>query len=679
MENVVVDGYVVKDYIGQGSFGVVYTAEKDGIIYACKFIDLKHIASAYDSPKRLDREIEALKRVNSKYTVKYIADGYYENDHRQYIYIIMEYVKGTTLKQLLINDKAPWDVNSATEFVIEVINGINEIHSQNLIHRDIKPDNLVICDNGQIKIIDYGLSKIIDFSTITRSGTRIGAPHFMSPEQILDGKNITHVSDYYAIGVIMYLLLTGELLFESVREEEITYKTLHAKPPAPSSLNPATPINIERVTLKLLAKAPYERYKTASEIIDALKSKTLVPSNTSEDDRVKFYPRLMHTDAAILENFASSLNLDGADYPIHLHKLGGRIDKLLKKSSDFDLFADPGTNRMVYTGYRKTASLKDLPYAPTGFNPYEVEDFEEEARLEGFVKSVIDLQIANDCTILTAPNFFFDSAFDDWFDLNIRLLRSARGYIDSNYPGYKLLATICTKAETLSRKKEQKKIIEHYGNNGFDYLAFYVDSIRENMNDAQLYNYIDTALKIKEFTKAKLIGCRIPAVGLGLLTIGFDAITSGLGVLDTFDKAIIEKENDFATMPQKQYFPDLLTSVSTKAPGSFVADIISFEGELREEYPEYEINLETTLPSGVSTSNLSPFNQIPKLKFLFARSAELADLNTGDVQTRKAAFIKRIDKAIVLRKALAKKSVKLGSGAESTDGLAVWREVLKQF
>lgn len=675
MEGKDVNGYLVGDYIGRGSFGTVYKATKDGQTLAIKFIDKLNIAERYDSPKRLDREIEALKRVQTPYAVRYVDDGDFTENHIDYKFIVMEYVKGKTLDKIFEEEPLPWSTDRAVSFIKELLTGLDMVHSQRLVHRDLKFDNIAICDDGQLKIIDYGLSKIIDFSTLTQSGMMIGAPHFMSPEQILDGKHISYLSDYYAVGVILYALITGQLLFESTSHQEITYKTVNVKPPLPSIYNPKIPTHVENAVIRLLSKQAYERYKTSKEIINALTVETTVQLSTGVN-KVKYYPRLMTGDTKIIETLLDITELDGVDYPIHEHKPSKRLDTALKsKKEALDFMADPGTNRMVYTGFRKTISLKNLPYAPQGYNPYEVEDFEDLEKVRDFVKSVIDLQVVNGCNIVTAPYFYFSSASDDWFKINVQLLRASNAYIRAQYPSYRLSATICTSAETLSRKKEQKAILENYTGVDYEFMQLYVDSIQESTNDAQLYNYIQTGLKIKEFTRAKLIACRVPAVGLGLLTVGFDAITSGLAVLDTFNKAIIEKEKDIPQMPIKHYFPDLLMAVTLKKPSGLVDDIMGYEEELKEDFPQFSINLSSKVPESVR-DGLSENNQVPKLDFLISRTSEISEINAADIQQRRDNFLKRIDQAIELRRALVKRGVKLGN---TTDGLKVWKDVLKQF
>jgi hypothetical protein len=123
-----------------------------------------------------------------------------------------------------------------------------------------------------------------------------------------------------------------------------------------------------------------------------------------------------------------------------------------------------------------------------------------------------------------------------------------------------------------------------------DYMLFYIDKIYENTNDGQLYNFILTARSIKEFSKTKIVACRVPTVALGLLAIGFDAITSGLGVIDNFTKAIIIKDDE-GRMPTRHYFPELLSCILISPKTKLYEDILSMEEVLTTEYPKMDIKL----------------------------------------------------------------------------------------
>lgn len=674
MENSNVDGYIVGEFIGRGSFGIVHKATKDGATYAIKLIDMQYIASAYDTPRRLDREIEALKRIKSPYTIEYIADGYFTHNHVQYKYIVMEYVEGKTINEIIASKPLPWSEQESKDFILELLKGIDEVHKNNIVHRDLKLDNIAICQNDQLKIIDYGLSKIIDFSRITKTGTQVGAPYYMAPEQIMDGKNVTYVADYYAIGVILYLLTTGKLPFDSTSAVEIAYKTVHVKPATPASLSPALSSAMDNTIMQLLEKEPIKRFANTNDIIASFEA-TISKSEGLKGGRLKFYPRLMPAEATIMELFLVDNKVDGVDFPVHSHSGSKKLIKLLRdKNSSIDFFSDPGTNRLAFSSFSDTKSLKALPYAPSGYDPLNFDDFDSPEKIKAFAKQVIDFQIATGCTVITAPFFYFENTGDDWFTINIQMLRASADYIYDEYPGYKLCATICTNAEALTRPRERAKILEHYGHCKYDFCEMLVDKITEKSNASRINAYIEVGLAIKNFTGAQIIAGRVPAVAQGLLAIGFDAFTSGLAVLDSFERTILDKEG-MVTMPIKHYFPDILLAVPVKPTAGLREDIMSYEQQLRVDFPDYSINLHSVVPTDLK-AKVSSNNGLPKLEFLFSRGEEIAELNAEKSDKRADLFDARLDKAIAIRKHLIKQ---YGLRIESTDGLSTWKEVLASF
>lgn len=668
----VINGYKIEDFLGKGGFGEVYKASKDGKDYAIKFIRTDFIYPT--ELERLSREVSALKRVESELTVKYYEDGDHVENFTSYRYIVMELVEGPTLREYLDSNKGPLDEDQAIELTLKLLKGLSAIHSKNVIHRDFKPENIKIVNSQKIKILDYGLSKIIDYSSITQTGAVIGTYYYMSPEQIKGEKPLAPGSDFYSLGVILYELLTGSILFYPSSDAQIVYKTVHVKPPYPSTLNPKISNNIENTLLKLLEKEVYKRFRTIDELIKEL-TKKISTSIPSKEVRLKFYPRLIQNDTSIIETFLKTESIDGADFPINLHTQYKSITNLLKREADkIDFFADPGTNRMVYTNFRKTKGLKALPYAPTGFDPLEVEDFETTESIKKFVKSVIDLQIANGCSVLTAPFFYFDNTTDEWFVINIKMLREGIEYVRSSYPQYKISGAVCTQAETLCRRKERQTIIEDYGHCEMDFCQFYIDRIDENIVDAQLYNFILTALAIKNFNKCKIVACRTPGVALGLLTVGFDAITSGLGVLESFDKGVIVKEEDDVRMPTRFYFPDIILSVPMNSGTGIYKDILTQEMRLKSDFPKMSFNLSCNC-IGCKNQEMSTNFQLPRLHFLHARNKEVADINAMDPNNRKKYFFSRLEKAYMLQQKLIEYGIKL----RSPGYLLTWKEILGKY
>ncbi len=665
-----IDGYVIGDYLGGGQFGEVYKAEKDGVVYAIKFIRKSFLYEDYRDGL-LRREIGALKRVSSEYAIKYFGDGNFLDGHVEYAYIVMEFVEGKTLRDILSESHEPWEERRAIDFVESLLHGLADIHNAGVIHRDLKPENIKITTEGKIKILDYGLSKIVDYSSITQTGYPIGTFFYMSPEQAKGDKPLKPGTDFYSIGVILYELLTGKILFFPSTNAQIIHKTINVKPPYPSSINPRISNQIENVTLKLLAKEVYQRYPTIDDILTAI-SEEPKQKVESEQENVKFYLRVIQNDTAIVQDFFHNNTVDGIDFPINLHAGYQTLSKLIRKHSDsITYFADPGTNRMAFTHFRKTKGLRELPYAPQGYDALTPDVFADDGYLREFSEKVIETQISSGCNLLIAPFFYFDNVNDDWFPVNIKLLRESIDYVRKNYPQYKISGAICTQAEILCRQKERETIIEDYGHCSADYMQFYIDKIHEGTGDAQLFNFIGTAKAIKEYGKCKIVACRVPTIALGLLTVGFDAITSGLGVLDTFNRDLIVKEEDASRMPTRYYFPDLLTSVSTIGTSKVYDDIVAHEAQLRSELPKLDISLSCKC-EGCLHDGLSQVFQKPRLHFLHAITNELKVLNA--VADRKEYFLQRIDKAYTLQQKLASYGIKLNSPVY----LQTWKEILSK-
>ncbi len=669
----IINGYNIEEFIGAGQFGEVYKASKDGKTFAIKFIRKNFIYPDFQD-KRFEREVSALKRVKSKYAVEIYEDGEHTEGQTPYRVIVMEFVEGETLRDIRNANLVAWDVDKALRLIVEILKGLKDIHDAGIIHRDLKPENIKLTASGEIKILDYGLARIIDYSSITQTGQPVGTFFYMSPEQAKGEKPIKPGSDYYAIGVMLYELLTGQILFFPSTDAQIIHKTINVKPPYPSSINPEIPNYIENVILKLLNKEVFQRYSSIDEIIESLTNK---PSEGTLEvtERVEFYPRVIPNDTTILEDYLQHENLDGVDFPTNLHFLYKRLHSLLRSKTDtMQFFADPSTNRLAFTNFRKTKGLRELPYAPQGYDALTPDAFEDEDFLKDFVSKVIEFQVTNGCNILTAPFFFFDNTTDEWFPINLKLLREALDYVRTKYPQYKISGAVCTQAEILCRPKERKTIIADYGHCKTDYLQFFIDKISETTNDAQLYNFILTAKSIKDFSGTKIIACRVPTVALGLLTVGFDAVTSGLGVIDSFTKNIIIKDEDAKpTMPTRHYFSELLTTVTISPKNRTYQDILAQESHLQLQFPEMKIKLSCEC-KGCSHTSFSDYKK-PRLHFLHAIKHDVGEINKLDSLKRRQYFSNRLDRAYFLQQKLVERGVKLNSPGY----LQTWKEILLKF
>lgn len=231
---------------------------------------LSRHALSYDEEikRRFQREASAGMQLEHPNIVKIFeaeeADGEF--------FISMEYIDGKTLRQLLRDN--PLTPQKVIEIAITVCEALTEAHKMGIIHRDIKSENIMLTSQGVVKVMDFGLAKILDASVLTREGEMLGTPAYMSPQQAI-GEAIDHRSDIFSLGVVLYELLTGKLPFTGDYEMAVLYAVLNEEPIGIRELNSEIPKALEQVILKALAKELQQRYQNTEEFIgDLTKIKT---------------------------------------------------------------------------------------------------------------------------------------------------------------------------------------------------------------------------------------------------------------------------------------------------------------------------------------------------------------------------------------------------------------------
>jgi beta-lactam-binding protein with PASTA domain/predicted Ser/Thr protein kinase len=178
-------------------------------------------------------------------------------------FIVMEYVEGRTLKELLVT-RGPCPVPVAISYVRQVLAALRYAHRNGIVHRDIKPHNVLVDHEGRVKVADFGIARA-GSSQITEAGSIIGTAQYLSPEQAR-GAPVDESSDLYSTGIVLYELLTGDLPFTGETPVEIAMKHLSQVPPSPSSIRPEIPRDLDLVVLRALAKEPADRYRSAKEM-----------------------------------------------------------------------------------------------------------------------------------------------------------------------------------------------------------------------------------------------------------------------------------------------------------------------------------------------------------------------------------------------------------------------------
>ncbi|MFI5010438.1 MAG: protein kinase, partial [Solirubrobacterales bacterium] len=260
-----VDGrYKVISRIGSGGMADVYLAEDQLLGRQVAVKVLQHrFAEDQEFVERFRREASSAAGLSHPNVVAIFDRGEWDGTY----YIAMEYLPGRSLKAI-VREGGPMDPASAIEIVIQILRAAKFAHRRGIIHRDLKPHNVILDEEGRAKVTDFGIARA-GASDMTLTGSIMGTAQYLSPEQA-QGKTVSETSDLYAVGIVLYELLTGRVPFDGDTAVSIALMQVSAQAPRPSALNPAVGPALDAVVVRALAKNPADRYGDADEFIAAL-------------------------------------------------------------------------------------------------------------------------------------------------------------------------------------------------------------------------------------------------------------------------------------------------------------------------------------------------------------------------------------------------------------------------
>ena len=261
----IIDGrYRVISRLGSGGMADVYLAQDQllGREVAVKVLH-HHFAEDHEFVERFRREASSAAALSHPNIVGIFDRGEWNGTY----YIAMEYVAGRSLKAI-VREEGPLDPAAAIDIVMQILRAARFAHRRGVIHRDLKPHNVILDEEGRARVTDFGIARA-GASDMTLTGSIMGTAQYLSPEQA-QGFAVSAASDLYSIGVILYELLTGAVPFEGESAVAIAFKQVSAEPRPPSELNPSLPPSLDAVVLRALAKDPAQRYADADELIAAL-------------------------------------------------------------------------------------------------------------------------------------------------------------------------------------------------------------------------------------------------------------------------------------------------------------------------------------------------------------------------------------------------------------------------
>jgi serine/threonine protein kinase/lipoprotein NlpI len=260
--------YKILEKLGEGGMGVVYKAQDTKLdrIVALKFLP-KHLLCNSEAKERFEQEAKAASALDHPN----IATIFEIDEAEGECFISMAYIEGKSIKELL--KEKSFTIEEILNIAIQMGEGLNTAHRKGIVHRDIKSDNLMLTNDGLVKIMDFGLAKLRGVSKLTKTGSTLGTVAYMSPEQAR-GEEVDARTDVWSLGVVMYEMITGQLPFKGEYEQALIYSILHEEPQSVISLRADTPLQLERIVRKILEKDKSKRYQSVQDIIPDLKQAT---------------------------------------------------------------------------------------------------------------------------------------------------------------------------------------------------------------------------------------------------------------------------------------------------------------------------------------------------------------------------------------------------------------------
>jgi hypothetical protein len=486
--------------LGSGSFAHTYEAERNGERYAVKvFYELPATAKAQE---RFRREVSSLRIPHPSLAeyAEYAESGVATFGGLPAAYIAMRYLPGSALhKRLAESGKMSWE--QAVAIGQGITTGLCCLHKHGVVHRDLKPANVYLPTDGGVVILDFGLARVQDRTTITARGAFVGTLVYCAPEQIRGEADIH--SDLYALGAVLYEMLTGRPPFRANNELELIERIRKEDPEPPVALEPSVPRWLDRLALELLAKEPLQRPRSAQAVLDALRD----PVRRADRAVRAPYDRNHAPLLAVRAGSPSAaraivdVRLQGSapDIAIAAITQPPQLDELHRARGlgGPALVVDTRVPDTATGPYRSVAALRDRRFLPSGSEPHTPVSLRTPRETQRVARGDIQEQIGEGANLLRAPAFVIDSTESEWLRRNPRLLEASLAAREALAPTVPLFAQVLCTVDALAHRDGRLSIANRFAHGDPD--GYWIGVAALETGDAeQLAGALDLALMLEQ-------------------------------------------------------------------------------------------------------------------------------------------------------------------------------------
>ena len=320
--------YEIIEKIGNGGMATVYKAKCHVLN---RYVAVKILKDEFTTDQEFIKRFEVEAQAAASITHPNIVSVYDVGKDGNLYYIVMELIQGKTLKEIILEEHGPlpwkWSINIA----IQIASALEVAHKNNIVHRDVKPHNIIITEDGVAKVTDFGIAKAVSNSTITAFGTTIGSVHYFSPEQARGGYTDAK-SDIYSLGVVLYEMLTGKVPFDADTPVSVALKHIQEEPIAPKQLNEKIPQAANDIILKAMRKDTNLRYQSVTLMLKDLKQVLKDPDGDFVDN-LEYVPDMETRKISTKEIEEEAKNIEN-----NKKKKPGKLKAFVQKHKGLSIF-----------------------------------------------------------------------------------------------------------------------------------------------------------------------------------------------------------------------------------------------------------------------------------------------------------------------------------------------------